>query len=138
MNNSSEGVKPALVATLQFLQILQHEAVSPAEAKKRLYSLQANSPQLNFDLVWEEEAYDRSIHYDVLLTVPGTGTVSMSLCPDRAVPWPLRGVHRWSDSALLAVNRTVLKMDQAIACLDFIWNESPVMNRLIDVCLIQE
>src|SRR5438094_5255133 len=66
------------------------------------------------------------------------GTVSLSFCPDRAIPWPLRGVQRWREQDLLRVNATVLRVDQAIACLDFIWDEARIINRLINVCLIQE
>src|SRR5207247_7550669 len=75
---------------------------------------------------------------DALLHLPGEGTISLSFCPDRALPWPLRGVHRWSDKDLVRVNDTVLQVDQAIACLDFIWGEWPLVKRLVDTCLIQE
>src|SRR5262249_39834399 len=65
-------------------------------------------------------------------------TVSLSFCPERALPWPLRGVQRWDERKLLRVNHTVLRVDQALACLDFIWGEARLLNRLVDTCLIQE
>jgi putative peptide maturation system protein len=50
----------------------------------------------------------------------------------------MRGAHRWSDANLVRVNKTFLDVDQAIACLDFIWDEAPIIHRLVNVCLIQE
>jgi putative peptide maturation system protein len=47
-------------------------------------------------------------------------------------------VHRWSDAELVRVNATVLQVDQAMACLDFIWDEAPIIERLVNLCLIQE
>jgi hypothetical protein len=49
--------------------------------------------------------------------------VSLSFCPDEELPWPLRGVGRWSDKDLVRVNNTLLRVEDAIAFLDFIWNE---------------
>jgi hypothetical protein len=31
-----------------------------------------------------------------------------------------------------------VKIQQAVACLDFLWNELPIVNRVLDMCLIQE
>jgi putative peptide maturation system protein len=89
-------------------------------------------------LLWEREAYDGSFHYDLLLRACPGGTVSLSFCPDRTLPWPLRGVHRWNERDLLRVNSTVMNVDQAVACLDFIWDEAPVTRRLVHMCLIHE
>src|SRR5262249_25679437 len=79
-----------------------------------------------------------SVHYDTLLHLAGEGTVSLSFCPEQTLPWPLRGVHRWSEKDLVRVNTTVLKVEQAIAYLDFIWNDAPILKRLVHACLIQE
>ena len=68
----------------------------------------------------------------------GEGTVSLSYCPERAVPWPLRGVHRWNDRDLVRVNANILPVDTAMACLDFIWDEAPIIERLVNLCVIQE
>jgi putative peptide maturation system protein len=90
------------------------------------------------DLLWEEEACDRSVHYDALLHEAGQGTVSLSFCPERALPWPLRGVQRWSEMNLVRVNATVLKVDQAVALLDFIWDDAPMLKRLVHAALVRE
>lgn len=127
-----------LVDTLHYLLTLSREGTRPEEAKASLRQLQQRYPATGMDLLWEEEAYDRSVHYDVLLHLAREGTISLSFCPDRALPWPMRGVQRWSEADLVRVNTITLRIEQAIAYLDFIWNESRILNRLIDMCLVQE
>jgi putative peptide maturation system protein len=128
----------ALNDTLEYLQALAQEKIRPAEAKARLRAIQGRYPEMPVELLWEEESFDRSVHYDALLGLAGEGTVSLGFCPERAVPWPARGVHRWDEATLLRVNRTFLKVDEAVACLDFIWDQAPVIKRLVNRCLVQE
>jgi putative peptide maturation system protein len=123
---------------LDYLKTLIREGVRPSEALARLQTLRQRHPDTEMELVWEEQAYDASLHYDLLLRRPGEGTVSLSFCPEHVLPWPLRGVHRVSDRQLVRVNNTVLDVAQAIACIDFLWDEAGVVNRLVHVCLIQE
>ena len=72
------------------------------------------------------------MHYDALLHRDGEGTVSLSYCPERTLPWPLRGVQRWSEMNLVRVNATDPEVDQAVALLDFIWDDAPMLKRLVD------
>lgn len=127
-----------LVETLDYLMTLSQKGTQPEEAKAGLRHLQKQYPDTKLELLWEREEYDRSLHYDVLLRLREQGTVSLSFCPERVLPWPLRGVHRWSEKDLVRVNNTILEAGQAIACLDFIWDEARIVNHLINMCLIQE
>src|SRR3712207_2194214 len=102
------------------------------------YTTLFRSPETPIDLVWEEAVYDGAVHYDALLQLPGEGTVSLGFAPDRGLPWPLRGVQRWSDADLVRVDGSILKVDQAIGCLDFLWEDRRLMDRLVNVCLIDE
>jgi putative peptide maturation system protein len=131
-------LRKAVQDTLEYLLALQHNGVRPREARARLQPLRGRNPGLQIDLLAEEESYDGSVHYDALLRRAGEGTVSLSYCPDRAVPWPLRGVHRWNEGDLVRVNTHVLQVEAAIACLDFIWNEAPTIERLVNLCIIRE
>jgi putative peptide maturation system protein len=135
MNDPLSGV---LNDALDYLQALIRERTPPEEALARLRGLKPKHPHVETELVWEEQDYDGSLHYDLLLRREAEGTVSLSFCPERALPWPLRGVHRLSDRHLVRVNNTSLDVAQAIACIDFIWDEARIVNRLIHVCLIQE
>jgi putative peptide maturation system protein len=131
-------LQQALVDTLEYLKSLSQEGIQPEEARARLRVLQRQYSDTKMDLVWEEEAYDHSMHYDALLHLAGEGTVSLSFCPERTLPWPMRGARRWSEADLARVNNVVLRVDQAIACLDFIWDEARILNRLVNWCLIRE
>ena len=133
-----EELQKGLIDVLDYLMSLTQENIQAETAKTRLLSLQKRHPKIQIDLLWEQETYDLSIHYDVLLQTNGEGTVSISFCPDHTLPWPLRGVRRTREIDLVRVNNTVLTVGDAIAHLDFIWNEIPIINRLVDVCLIRE
>jgi putative peptide maturation system protein len=133
-----EAVEQPLLETLDYLMTLVREGARPAEARIGFGLLQRLHGDFSMQLLCEEEAYDRSVHYDALLSLPEGGTVSLSYCDDRAKPWPLRGLQRWSEADVVRVNETVLSMDQAVACIDFIWDEASISDRLVNVCLIQE
>jgi len=133
-----ETVGQTLEETLDYLLALARDGVRPDEARSGLQPLQLRHSEVGIQLIWDEEAYNQSVHYDALLHLPEMGTVSLSYCDDHALPWPLRGVHRFSDADLVRVNNNVLKVDQAVACLDFIWEESRITDQLVEVCLVQE
>jgi putative peptide maturation system protein len=132
-----ETVEQTVIDTLDYLMTIVREETSPETAKSGLRPLQRKHSAVGMQLLWEEETYDRRIHYDALLNLPEEGTISISFCDHRATPWPLRGVHRWSDADLVRVNDNVLSVDQAIACLDFMWDEARIAERLVNICLVQ-
>jgi putative peptide maturation system protein len=131
-------LQPLLDETVTYLRSVTRAGTPPEEARAGLRRIAGQFPEHPLDLVWVEEGYDRSVHYDALIDLPGEGTVSVSFSPHGGLPWPLRGVQRWRDQDLLRVNGTVLTVDHAIACVDFIWDETPISRRLVDVCLIME
>jgi putative peptide maturation system protein len=128
----------ALNDTLDTLMQWWRESVGPEEATAHFRALRERYQDLDMDLVWEEEPYSRTVHYDALLHLPEQGTVSLSFCPDRAVPWILRHAHSASEYEVVRVNGQTLKVDQAMACLDFLWNEGRVIAGLVDTCLMRE
>src|SRR4030095_10775894 len=103
-----ETVERTVIDTLDYLMTIVREETRPETAKSGLRPLQRKHSAVGMQLLWEEENYDRCIPYDALLNLPEEGTISISFCEDRATPWPLRGVHRWSDADLLRVNNNVL------------------------------
>jgi len=128
----------AMPDVLDYLFDLQQRRHEPREARNLLQHLRARHRDLEIDLLAEEQAFDRSVHYDALLRHAGEGTVSVSYCPERATPWPLRGVHRLNEGDLVRVNTNVLQVEAAVACIDFIWDDAPVIERLVNMCLIEE
>lgn len=109
-----ESLQKTLVDTLDDLLTLARDGTRPEQAWARFHRLQERHPDTPMDLLWEEQAYDQSVHCDTLSHLAGEGTFSLNFCPDRALPWPLRGVHRWSEAELVRVNRITLRVDQAI------------------------
>lgn len=134
----NDSLRKALLDVVDHLLALQQESVRPREARARFQPLRGSYPDLEIDLLAEEEAFDKSVHYDALVRVPGEGTISLSYCHERAVPWPLRGVHRTNEADLVRVNTRVMQVDAAMACLDFIWDQAPIIERLVNTCLIHE
>ena len=134
----NDSLRQAVLDVLDYLLSLQQESVRPREARARLQPVRGCYPDLEIDLLAEEEAFDKSVHYDALVRRAGQGTISLSYCHERAVPWPLRGVHRTNEADLVRVNTNILQVDAAMACLDFIWDEAPIIERLVNTCLIHE
>jgi putative peptide maturation system protein len=124
-----------LTDVLDYLQGLCRDGATPGEALNRLGSLRRRWPELDLDLLWEETADAR--HYDVLVRQEG-GTFSLSFCPARAVPWPLRHAHHSREWEFARINGRSMEIGTVVACLDFLWDERRLTDRLIDSCLIQD
>lgn len=117
---------------------LHRDAVAPAQARPRVASRLARHADWRADLVWQVDPFDRAPHYDLLLRGALPGTISLSYGPDRAVPWPLRGVQHANERDLVRVNDTVMEIQQGIGSLDVLWDAPHLVQRLIDTCLIGE
>jgi putative peptide maturation system protein len=125
---------------LDTLALLEHAAAGrwkPAELLERVNLLARQHPDTRLQVVWAQEAYDDTFHYDALLETK-TGVVSLSFCPDGAKPWALRGIRRWSDGELLRVNDRTLKVTDAMAVIDFIWDQQPLVSAVTDYCLLRD
>lgn len=107
----------------------------PMAAQQALRDLPGPWPT---ELLWEQEGFDGSYHYDVLIRLPDGSVASVSHSPAHTLPWPMRGVHRHSESQLLRVNSTVMRFDQAVAWLDVAWKETRLAQRLVHVCLLRD
>jgi len=123
---------------LGYLQGLVGERAAPDVALQRLTPVRDRHPDTSIDVVWEDQAFDGSMHYDALIRPPGGRTISLSVCADTNLPWPLRGLQRLRDSDLLRVNGIALPVASAIAQLDVLWEKTQLMQRLVDSCLIEE
>jgi putative peptide maturation system protein len=127
-----------LTDVLSCLEGISREKLPPPEGQRRIGALRSRHPSTSIELVWEDQAFDRSRHYDALIRPQGfAGTMSLSVCHDDTLPWPLRGLQPWRDSELLRVNGTVMPVESAIQQLDLLWQRKPLMQRLVDSCLIE-
>jgi putative peptide maturation system protein len=91
-----------------------------------------------FRLVSDHESYDGSTHHALLVRRADGPALAVSVATGPGLPWPLRGVTRTRELDLLDVNGTRLAVAQALAGLDGLFHDRPVMRRLIDACLVNE
>jgi putative peptide maturation system protein len=132
----SVSLEKGLFEGFNYLQSIVAQKVQPDAARSQLHLLRERHPDLSVDLLFQEEPYDRTIHYDLLLHEVGLGSLSLSFCPERTLPWPLRGAHSSREQDLVRVNDVLLTVGDAIAQMDFIWNEHAIATQLIDKGLI--
>ncbi|MEW1842826.1 TIGR04500 family putative peptide maturation system protein [Nonomuraea angiospora] len=112
--------------------------LSSGGPERGLEGFRAAYPQARTRLVAQREEFDGSLHHALLIKDGDGATISLSWCADRGLPWPLRGVHRAGEHLLLRVNGIETPVARAIACLDFIWDESALADRLVADSLVRE
>jgi putative peptide maturation system protein len=132
-----ENTVKVLVDVAAYLERAVAQRMVPAQASAGLDTIRPRHPEASIDLVWEDQAFDGSYHFDALIRPASGGTVSVSVCGNDSLPWTLRGLQRWRDSDLLRVNGTVLSVENAIAQLEMLWEQGPLMRRLVDSCIIE-
>jgi putative peptide maturation system protein len=131
-------IDPALLeAAATLLTGLVSGRVPPEHATARLTPLNDAWPSAQLRLVYEIEAFDDSVSYDLLAHVPA-GTLSVALVPDAQLPWPLRGMARSSEADLLRVGQTRLSVAEAVAALDLVWENPQLLTRLVDTALVKQ
>jgi len=136
-DGSARLPKVSLGKVLEYLWVLSSDEVCPADALQRLRGLSAAYPECALDLLWEEDPYSKTVHYDVLLYVEGEGSVSLSVCPEGETPWPLRGVQSRRERDLVRVNRETVDVMSALALIDVLRDKTQVMAHLVSQCLIR-
>jgi putative peptide maturation system protein len=127
----------AIGAIAEYAQSITLRQLSHDDAQAELSALTEAWADLRARVVSSYEEYDSSRHFDVLLT-DTDGTYTVSFAPAGGLPWPLRGVHRWDEGDLLRVNGTILRVQQAIASLDFLWERDDLLDHLVNVCLVED
>lgn len=127
----------AIGAIAEYVRSVTLRQPSHEDARAELSALTGAWTGLRARVVSSREEYDSSRHFDVLLS-DADGTYTVSFAPPDGLPWPLRGVHRWNEGDLLRVNGTILRIQQAIASLDFVWERDDLLDHLVNVCLIDE
>ncbi|WP_437672780.1 TIGR04500 family putative peptide maturation system protein [Sorangium sp. So ce131] len=135
-------VRQTTIHVLDELVRLSEERVAPREGAARLKQLARGRAEpgaaVKLDVLWEEESGGGAVHYDALIRLPGWGAVSVGYCPDRGLPWAMRGTFRWSEMDMLRVNHRYIRVDEVVAQLDFLWTEPSLARQLVDAALIAE
>lgn len=123
---------------LTFLRDLAERDVEPEAAMQELAAVRERHPDARLDLLWEREPYRGSVHYDLLVSHDGRNAVWLGWCPDRGIPWVLRGVHRHSEADLVRVNGETMRVDAAMQLIDYMWSDQRIIDGLVDSCLIRQ
>jgi putative peptide maturation system protein len=134
MNESlSEAVRDALAVLAKWRE--QH--LPPDEAQESFQALKARHPAHWMNMLWEQETYGGSFHYDILVA-DEAGTYSLSYCADEETPWPARGLQRINESLVLRVNDDPVFITQVITSLDHAWSTLHLGRHLIHMSLIDQ
>lgn len=134
MNESlSTAVHDALASLVKW----RGEHLAPEQAQESFQALKARHPAHWMNMIWEQEVYGDTFHYDILVA-DDAGTYSVSYCADEEIPWPARGLQRVNESLVLRVNDDPVFITQAITSLDHAWSTLHIGRHLIHMSLIDQ
>lgn len=108
------------------------------EAQAKFEKVRSRILPLAATLLWNRESYDGVLEYSLLVHWPTGHTAMLSLAKTSSIPWPLRGAQRWSDSELCRLNATVLRVQQAVTAMDFIWEKTDLTQSLLNTAVLLE
>jgi putative peptide maturation system protein len=128
--------RDAIVAAVAAeLRALAGDNAPPEAALARMRQLAAGAGA-TVQLTFTREPYGDGFAYDAVVD-EGDGALVLRFCAERGLPLLLHAAERLQDRELLRVDGQTLLVRDAVALLDFVWSERPLMRRLVDVCLIQ-
>jgi putative peptide maturation system protein len=133
----NESTLVAARDAMALLVKLRTERTEPEAAQDQFKALRARHPELWMNIVWEQETYEGTIHYDILVG-DEAGTYSLSYCADEELPWPVRGIQRFNESVVLRVNDAPIRISHAITSLDYAWHTLHIGRHLIHMSLIDQ
>ncbi len=133
----NESTHAAARDAMALLVKLRAERTEPEAAQEQFRALKARHPESWMNIVWEQESYEGTIHYDILVG-DEAGTYSLSYCADEELPWPVRGIQRFNESLVLRVNDAPIRISHAITSLDYAWHTLHIGRHLIHMSLIDE
>jgi putative peptide maturation system protein len=124
-----------VMAALRILTDLDEGRTTAASAEAQLTAV-ATAAGLRIRLIEDTEAYDGSVHHDVIVRGPGQPTVSLSVASAPGLPWPLRGVARPREHDLVEVNGEPTSVADAVACLDGMFDDVRLLRSIVDANLM--
>lgn len=130
-------IDPHLLAAVAALaDDLDEAPCSPEEAKRRLATLRRRFPHHHLDLVSGVEAFDGRSSYDVIVRQDDGVTFSVAVTSGDGLPWPLRSATRAREHDLLRVGTVRLTVADALATVDHVWDDRPLLLDLVNACVV--
>lgn len=134
MNGSFNKAMYAAVLLLKELPRKRHAA---ADAAALLERFKASHPVANAELVTHVVPACGDVDYDLLMSVPDAGVLTLAWHPERGVPWtPLYSDH-WAANFVLSVNGAQTTIQSALLYLNSLLKGRPnLMEDLISRALL--
>jgi putative peptide maturation system protein len=126
-----------VMAALRILTDLDEGRTTAASAETQLAAV-ATAAGLRIRLIEDEEAFDGSVHHDLIVRGPGHPTVSLSVASSPGLPWPLRGVAQPREHDLVEVNGEPMAVADALACLDGMFDDVRLLRSIVDANLVDQ
>jgi putative peptide maturation system protein len=132
-----EELAARLAAVHALLARLQRDESRPEEAQRLLGEARPSFGGWDLQLIWTEEPYDRSLHYDAIVTSPAGAAFSVSRAVDRGIPWALRAVVHSGDGVVVVAGGVSVKFADVAADLTSVWSDPMSQARLVDAALVR-
>lgn len=130
-------IDPHLLAAVAALaDDLDGASCAPEDAKRRLARLRCRFPDDHLDVVSDDEAFDGRPSYDVIARQGDGLTFSIAVTSGPGLPWPLRSATRAREYDLLRVGTVRLAVADALATLDHLWDDQPLLLDLVNACIV--
>ena len=132
------SITPALLGRVH--ELLRAAAADPTSTVLSLGEEVATliSPSgLRSEVLHDFEEVSGDSHFDILVHA-SDGTTSISYAPRQETPWPLRGARRRSEQDVVSVNEQMMTLQDVAILLDVMWDDTPLLERIIDEALIRK
>lgn len=125
-------------AAYDLLERLGRETPTTEHAAQLTAACEAQFPGSRWKVLLQHEELAADATYTLVIRHgKPAATLTLSKSAASNLPWPLRGIQRWRHQELLRVNGCPMELHQAIGCVEFLWRERSITQRLVDVLLIQ-
>jgi putative peptide maturation system protein len=105
-------------------------------ARAQFERFKASHPDLTCRLLVDAKPGSEDVDFDVLLTLPDTGTVVLSWRPDHDLPWTSLHTDHWAANFVLSVNDRSVSIQSALMYLSTRLQHQPdMMRELVDRAL---
>jgi putative peptide maturation system protein len=133
----SPSIGDALNAALTLLREASVSRMGAGDLRAAMEQLQRQHPALELDLAAAPNDFDGSQDLHLLIAGLVEGTVSMAYDPPEALPWPLRGLQRWSNDLLGTVDGHPVTVGEAMVLVECLGTDVPVIRRIVDNAVLK-
>lgn len=132
------ALEKALLEAAALLRELPRQRHLVARARAQFARIRTDNPAAAPRLFADVRPGAETADYDILLTLPDSGTFSLSWHPDEGMPWTPHYADHWAANAVLTVNGRATTIQSALVYLNRILRNRPdMMKDLVDRAVTQ-